>query len=332
MLNCTITEQHLTLKYTWKISRNESDFKTNFIVHVGDEKYSGRGEVAPNIRYGESPDNIKEQFTEFLKAGTPALKDISLLQNSLDRMQLCSALRFGIESAYIHYLCDSTGKSVSEFFKLVPAVSVATAYTLPIMDPGKIKEFYKKNSLSRFQWLKLKVGVDDALEIIKEASRHSTQPFMIDANEAWKDVEALCGFLGKIKKYRILFIEQPLPAGLNDEYAYLKKNSPFELMADESVLAEPDFGLLKQQFHGVNMKLMKAGGYLNGIRILTEAKRHDLKTMIGCMVETTLGISSALHLSSGVEYIDLDSFLIIKDEPFKMVKEEKGMIEVIHRS
>ena len=74
------------------------------------------------------------------------------------------------------------------------------------------------------------------------------------------------------------------------------------------------------------MKLMKAGGYLNGIRILREARTHKLKTMIGCMVETTLGISSALNLSSLADYIDLDSFLLLTQEPFSLVHEKDGIV------
>jgi len=88
-------------------------------------------------------------------------------------------------------------------------------------------------------------------------------------------------FLEKLRPYNIMFIEQPMPAAEEKGYAYLKKKSPYDIYADESVLHDPDFESLKQQFHGVNMKLMKAGGYLNGKRILEEAVHSGLKTMIG---------------------------------------------------
>ncbi|MFN5885479.1 MAG: dipeptide epimerase, partial [Bacteroidota bacterium] len=75
-----------------------------------------------------------------------------------------------------------------------------------------------------------------------------------------------------------------------------------------------------------NMKLMKAGGYLNGLYLLKEARRHGMKTMVGCMVETSLGISSAMQLCNNINIVDLDGFLIIKDEPFNLVKEEAGKL------
>ena len=76
----------------------------------------------------------------------------------------------------------------------------------------------------------------------------------------------------------------------------------------------------------INMKLMKTGSYSNGLRILREAKAAGMRTMIGCMVETTLGISSALNLSGLADYVDLDSFLLLKDEPFVLVKEQNGIL------
>ena len=103
-------------------------------------------------------------------------------------------------------------------------------------------------------------------------------------------------FLEKDQKLPVEFVEQPIPAGMNEESTYLKKYSPFPLFADESITHSADFGILKTQFDGVNVKLMKAGSYMNGIRLLTEARKRGMKTMIGCMVETTLGIRSGMNL------------------------------------
>jgi hypothetical protein len=151
---------------------------------------------------------------------------------------------------------------------------------------------------------------------------HDFKEVNIPINEI--DTINLIQFLPKLKKYPILFVEQPMPAYLKEEYVYLKKHTPFPLMADESVLDRPDMSALEKQFHGINMKLMKAGGYLNGLRILNEARRRKMKTMVGCMVETTLGIHSAWNLCAGVDYADLDGCLILANEPFEMLNEENG--------
>ncbi len=115
-----------------------------------------------------------------------------------------------------------------------------------------------------------------------------------------------------------------MPARKATEYQFLKKNSLYPVFADESVTDQPDFSSLRHQFHGINMKLMKAGGYLNGLRILQETQKQGLLPMIGCMVETSLGIWSAMQLCAGIRYADLDGFLILKDEPLGLVKEQDG--------
>jgi L-alanine-DL-glutamate epimerase-like enolase superfamily enzyme len=115
-----------------------------------------------------------------------------------------------------------------------------------------------------------------------------------------------------------------------NESIYLKKHFPFTLFADESVTDKADFSQLKLMFDGINVKLMKAGGYFNALQLLKGAKANKLKTMIGCMVETTLGISSGMHLCSLADYADLDSFLVVKNEPFGLLKEEDGVLHLVN--
>jgi L-alanine-DL-glutamate epimerase-like enolase superfamily enzyme len=326
VLNWIIEEKTLELLYTWKISRNESNHKINSFITVSDHVIKGMGEVAPNVRYGESPDLIKKQFQLFLQNNPSAVKTIEDLTQILDNLLICPSLRFGIESAFIHYLSEKSGVKTYTKLGLNPPGDIFTSYTLPIMEVGQIKAFIEKYDLRRFKTLKIKINSAEGFEIIKEVIRHTDQPLRVDANEAWKDVENLIHDLHKLKGYNIEFFEQPMPSDNVQEYIYLKKYSPFMLIADESITNDGDFTILAQQFHGVNMKLMKAGGYLNGLRILNEARKNGLKTMIGCMIETTLGISSAMNICNNIDYIDLDGFFIINNEPFKLAAEDRGRL------
>jgi len=117
-----------------------------------------------------------------------------------------------------------------------------------------------------------------------------------------------------------------MPAKEYDAYKYLKKQANTLLIADESVTNNPDFGMIAEQFHGINMKLMKAGGFQNGINILKTAKELNLTTMIGCMVETSLGIKSALFLTPFCNYYDLDSTFLLKKDPFNFISEQTGRL------
>jgi L-Ala-D/L-Glu epimerase len=322
----SIEEKKLDLIYNWKISRNESTQKTNFFISVEENEYQGLGEVAPNVRYDESPELIRQQFENFVKNVPQNLNNPEELQIFLKSLNICHSLQFGIESAFIHYLSKKSNKTVYAYLNLPEPGPIYTSYTLPIMEPSLIKEFLKKFELTRFKSLKIKINSLEGIDIIEEVSKCTSLPLRVDANEAWLDVEKLLKDMEILKKYNIEFIEQPLPANLNEEYIYLKKHSPFELIADESITNEGNFYILAQQFHGINMKLMKAGGYLNGLNILNQARNQGLKTMIGCMIETSLGISSAMNICHNINYIDLDGFFIIKNEPFKLATEKNGRL------
>ena len=327
-LNWQIEQLTLQLKYTWKLSRNATDFKLNNIITVGDKTHIGKGEVAPNIRYNETPELMLSEFERFLTIAPTTCIQIEALTELLDSLKLPNALRFGIESAYIHFRCAQIGETVCDYLGIQPPLDVATSFSLPIMPADEVVKFYKRYDLSRFKRIKLKVEAETAHEMLQALSKVSNQPLIIDANESWKDADALLSFLHELKPYNIDALEQPMPAGMDDAYVYVKTKSPFLLMADESVCDYADFDVLKNQFHGINLKLMKAGGYMNGLHLLNEAVKHQMHAMVGCMIETSLGISSAINLCAGIEFVDLDGFMIVQDEPFKMVKEENGILRV----
>ncbi|GAA4304384.1 dipeptide epimerase [Nibribacter koreensis] len=329
MLTWQIETLDLALKFTWKISRNATDVKTNLIVTVGNERVQGRGEAAPNIRYGETPALLLEQFENLQKNGLSSVETVEELQYLTQRENVMPALRFALESTLVHYLSRKASKTVPEFLGVPAVTATPTAFTFPIMEPGKIAAFAQEHELKRFQYLKVKVNEESGLDMMSEVFKATAQPLIVDANEAWQDPDALIRFMEGLKKFSILMLEQPMPAALNEEYLYLKPYSPYDLFADESVTDHADWDLLKRQFHGVNMKLMKAGGYLNGLAILQKTRSLGLKTMIGCMMETSMGIWSAIQLAHGVDYLDLDGMLVVKDEPFKYVTEQDGILTPI---
>jgi L-alanine-DL-glutamate epimerase-like enolase superfamily enzyme len=314
----------LELKYTWKISRNASNTKTNLVVKVTDGPYQGIGESAPNIRYQETPDELIAQFDSFLFSRPEAINSLPQLTDHLNRTPMAKALRFAVESAFVHYLASRDHTTVFNILNIEQPSSMCTSYSIPIMDIGKMNDFYRDNRLSRFPFIKIKIDAESGLDTIQYLGRICSQPMIVDANEAYTDVEACIYFFEKISKLKIEFMEQPMPASMTDESRYLKKYAPFSLFADESITSEADFSQLKTMFDGVNIKLMKAGGYFNGIRLLKEAKKANMQTMVGCMVETTCGISSAMNLCSLADYVDLDSFLLVKDEPYQLVNEREG--------
>ncbi|MFZ4714033.1 MAG: enolase C-terminal domain-like protein [Bacteriovoracaceae bacterium] len=326
----TLEKRHLPLKFDWKISRNSTSYKENFFVRFRFNDIEGMGEVAPNIRYGETPDKIEDDFMIFLsEARKFELGSLIQVHNLLKSLPLCHSLKFGIESAFTHFLCQVQKKSIHEFFNLPKPTNVYTSFSMPIMEIGGIKDFLEP--LKSYKSLKIKVNQETGKEMLEEIAKYSNQALRVDANEAWTNVDDLMKFIEAFPKNNpIDFIEQPMPAHKKDDYKELFKRCPHTLIGDESVEDTADFSELKLMFHGINMKLMKAGSFLTGINLLKEAKRNNMKTMIGCMVETSLGIKAAYEISSLGDFLDLDGFLLLKNDPFHYLNEKDGLITLVN--
>jgi glutamate racemase len=327
MFNWSIKEIELPLKFNWNISRNSSDIKRNFIIEVRNGSLKAHGEVAYNVRYGESKELILEKFEEFKSNAPQDFNGVESLVSYLDTMEIPQSLRFGIESSFVHYISILSGKSVALLMGTNVVSSVKTSFSIPIMDIGKVQSFIKENQLNRFSVLKVKVNRENAHDFCQEILKNTNVPLRVDANESFNNASETIKFLENFSEIsRLEFLEQPLHSGQHEEALELKKHSKVFLMADESVTKEEINDYYKERFDGINVKLMKAGGYLKAIKQLRQAKLLGLKTMLGCMIETSLGISSALNISGGVDFYDLDGCLLIKEDPYKLISEENGKI------
>lgn len=327
MFNWSIKEIELPLKFTWNISRNSSDIKRNFIIELKNGSIKALGEVAFNVRYGESRELILEKFEEFKNNAPQDFNGVESLVAYLESTDLPQSLKFGIESSFVHYISILSDKPVPSLMGTTIVSSVKTSFSIPIMEVEKLDQFINENNLKRFSVLKVKVNRENALDFCTAILKKTNVPLRVDANESFQSAKEVMHFLEQFPDLaRMEFLEQPLSSDNHDEQLELKKHSKVLLMADESVTKEEINSYHVDRFHAINVKMMKAGGYLKAVKQLRQAKSLGMKTMLGCMVETSLGISSALNISGGVDYFDLDGCLLIKNDPFKLVSEENGKI------
>lgn len=323
-----LEKRHLDLKVNWKLSRNQTTFKENYIVHLETDVGNFRSEIAPNIRYGETPDSIQAQFDKWLlSTGIDNLLHINLLTEALDKTPLFHSLRFGLESVFINFLATKEGKTLSHFLNIPVMIPVATSFSMPIIPVNEIKDYLAP--LARFESLKIKVNADSGREMLEEIRKYTTQKLRVDANEGWSDLDSFIRFEESLKGMNIELIEQPFPSVMKAEYKELKKRTPYKLLADESIEDAANFAELAEQFHAVNIKLMKTGSLLKARDLILEARENNMTAMMGCMIETTIGISYGMLFSGMVEYIDLDGFLLVKDEPFHLVNETEGILNLV---
>jgi L-alanine-DL-glutamate epimerase-like enolase superfamily enzyme len=329
MIQWDIKEIEIVPKFPWKLSRSTTNKRTNFIIELKDSGFSGLGEVAYNARYGEKRELVLTKFEDFVGNCPEDLNNIEDLTDYLDQFSMPSSLRFGIESAFIHFLSNLSETPVCDLLGVPCITSISTSFSIPVIEAGggeNIEKFIKDHQLERFEALKVKVNSENPQEQIEKVASFYKGKLRIDANEAWKDPDQVLQFMDKVAHIPIEFIEQPMPSDFHDEYLYLKKESSLPLMADESLTSGPVNEYFQERFHGVNVKLMKAGGYLNALSQIRDARHRGLKVMVGCMLETSLGISSALNLCSSVDYVDLDGSLLLKDDPFEYLCEEHGRL------
>ena len=327
----SLTAHLLPLRYIWKISRNASASKTNLVLHVAGNGHSGTGEAAPNVRYGESPELLQEQFAALQANGLAAVASLVDLDGLLNTSPVAHALSFALEAALVQWLAAQAGQPVWQWLGVPPpAAEVATVFSLPIMAPGAVAEFLREQDARRFKLLKIKVNQAEGLDLLREVARAVPgHALLVDGNETWPDADSVLHFLEQtaaLPGLHLRLLEQPLPAALTTDYRYLRPRSTVPLLADESVTDTADFAEIAQQFHGVNVKLMKAGGFRRGIDLLRRTRAHGLLPMLGCMVETSIGIAAALQISALADVHDLDGFLILKDEPFGLVAEVAGQL------
>lgn len=326
----------LDLKFDWAIARNISSKKNNFIIQLGKKELIGLGEVAPNVRFLETPDLIKKQFDQFqeiLAHNQFQSKDIvsfEALAQVLDEIEICSSLRFGIEQAFLHYLSELSEMSPQKLLGKKDISSVHTSFSIPLMPPGEFQNFIKEHNLQRFSSLKLKINTDSPFERVEEFRRHYKGKIRLDANEAFLDFDQLVNFVKKVDPLQIEFLEQPFPADYHQQYFELQGISPILIFADESLTDQDITDYFPERFDGVVVKLMKAGSFFKAMKQLREAKQKGMYTMLGCMVETSIGISGAMYLADQVDFFDLDGHLLLKNDPYQRITEEKGRLFFSH--
>jgi L-alanine-DL-glutamate epimerase-like enolase superfamily enzyme len=173
--------------------------------------------------------------------------------------------------------------------------------------------------------LKIKVGTKHDIDILKAIRDVSTATIRVDANTAWTPKEAI-KTINALASYNIEFVEQPVVAHDLAGLKLIRDNVPVPIIADESCVTVDDIPRVAECVDGINIKLMKCGGIRHALKMIHVARAHNLRIMIGCMIESSLAITAAAHLTPLVDYADLDGHLLIDDDPYEGVKVENGKL------
>jgi L-Ala-D/L-Glu epimerase len=310
----------LPLTHTWTIARGEGTNSSAVVVVelTSADGSLGLGEAAPTARYKESIESVETfcgkvdprglsftdvpgsmQYLETLSKGDMAAKcafNIALLDGAARRAE--------------KPIYDSLGLGFRENHHV-------SSFTIGIDTPDIIRK--KVLEAEKFPVLKMKLGVENDkanLQALRDVA--PTKPVRVDANEGWKTKEQALELIEWLAADgHIQYVEQPMPAGTAvKDWVWLKSRSPLPIFGDESYHLADDVGQAAECFHGVNVKLVKTGGISAGFEALKVARKAGLKTMIGCMIETSILISAAAHLAELCDYLDVDGNLLISQDPY----------------
>jgi L-Ala-D/L-Glu epimerase len=312
----------LELTETFTISRSSHDVAEVVHVELEHEGQRGFGEAAPSERYGESPASAQtfvEQHAALLGDDPFALAEI---EERLSQLPGEQAAKAALDAA----LHDLQGKLLGlPVWRLLGlrANGPPTSYTVVLADPDEMARRTERDA-KRFRRLKLKLGGRDGLDADRvRAVRAATDlPLQVDANEAWSLEEAL-EMLPPLAELGVEYCEQPLPAG-DPAGAELKRRSPIPVYVDEDCHTLADVAACAERAHGINIKLAKSGGIREALRMIHAARALGLGVMLGCMLESGLGIAAAAQIASLCDHVDLDGNLLLRHDPWPGVRFEDG--------
>ncbi len=314
----------LNLKHSFGISRYSKTKQRTVIIKLSDQSYTGLGEATENTYYHIKVEDMlkrtellsnwfeKYKFTtaeQLWKDINSQLHDMPFLQCAID---IAAHDLYGkIKNMPLYKLWGLSKENLAQ-----------TNFTIGLDEKSKMLEKLKEQPWPLY---KIKLGKTNDLEIIEFLRAHTDAVFRIDANAAWTLEEAIEKSY-KLQDLGVEFIEQPLPDTQWEDSELLYHKSALPIIADESCKTFDDVQKCYGRFHGINIKLTKCGGITPARRMIAKAKSLGLKTMVGCMTESSVGIAAIGQLLPYLDYVDMDGALLLSQDIATGVTIENGNV------
>ena len=317
-MNLHVQGLDLPLKHRFTIAHQSREVQETLIVRLEEDGLFGLGESTTNPFYGITLDNMREALEKFKpillggKWNTPA----ELWELGKEIFRDNPFAQCALDQAAWDLYTKKKGKKLYEFLNLNPQRIPTTNFTIGI---DTVEKMCAK--LREVVWpiYKIKLGTDQDLEIVRELRKNTNSIFRVDANCAWT-VDQAISYSEELALLGVEFIEQPLAKDNLEGMREVFAQSKLPVIADESCISESDVEKCQGRFHGVNIKLVKAGGVTPALRMIQKAKALGMKTMVGCMTESSVGISAIAHIAPLLDYVDMDGAMLLAKDPAKGVR------------
>jgi L-alanine-DL-glutamate epimerase-like enolase superfamily enzyme len=320
----------LELKHVFTIATNSRTTTPDMLTEIEYEGIIGYGEASMPPYLGESQESAAAFFKQ---VNLEQFDNPFELEKILSYVDGIAPKNPAAKTAIDIALHDLVGKLMNQpWYKMwgfEKSKTPYTTFTIGIDKPDVVRQ--KVKEAEEFKILKVKLGRDTDKEMIETIRSVTDKPLTADANQGWKTKEAALEMLNWIAERGVVVCEQPMAKENLDDHAWLTERSPIPVIADEACQRLADIPKIHNAYSGINIKLMKATGMREAYKMLLLARALGMKVMLGCMTETSCGISAASHLSPMVDWADLDGALLIGNDCFDGTKVIDGRVTLNDR-
>jgi L-alanine-DL-glutamate epimerase-like enolase superfamily enzyme len=329
-MKLTFKPYPLQMQHTFTVAEYSRNSTPDVLTQIEYDGIIGYGEASMPPYLGESIATA----TQFLsKVNLEQFSDPFLIDDIHTYVDSIAVGNPAAKASVDIALHDLLGKLVNQplykLWGLNPKNTPYTDFTIGIDKPdvvrAKTEEALKMKQ--HLKILKVKLGRGNDQEMIDTVRSVTNLPLYVDVNQGWKDKNKALDMIYWLKERGVVFVEQPMPKDQVDDMAWLTEYSPLPTMADEAFQRLPDIvDKIKGVYSGINIKLMKSTGLYEARKMITVGRALGMKVMIGCMTETSCGVSAVAQLSPLVDWADLDGNLLIKNDPFTGMKVVDGKV------
>ena len=316
----------LRLRHTWTTTMSASDHRDTLHVHFERDGVRGVGEGAPIVRYNESAAAARaalEAVRDLVLAADPWAVE-RVMADVSPHLEGQYAARAALDIALHDWIGRRLGIPLFRLLGLEAGDAPLTTFSIGIDTPEITR--LKVREAAAFPVLKVKVGLDTDEATIEAVRSVTGKPLRVDANEGWKDKETAIRKIDWLSRRGVELVEQPLPAPMLEEAAWVRERAPIPVFADEACLRAADIPRLAGAYDGVNIKLDKAGGICEALRMIHVGRACSLRVMLGCMISSSVSTTAAAHLSPLVDFADLDGHLLVANDPWIGVEVRDGRL------
>ncbi len=305
----------LRTKHPFIIARGgQSDYRTVWVRVTDGDGLEGWGEAAPTRFYGETPETVMETLQVYAQQLPADPFDLEETDRRLETaLKGNPSARAAISAAMHDLVGKRLGVPVYQLWGLDPAKAPQSTFTIGIDTPERIR--MKVAEAAEYPILKIKLGSDRDLEILRAIREATDRELRVDANCGWT-VKHTLRMLPVLEEFGVTVLEQPLVPTDLDGLSLIRRAARIPLIADESCRVASDIPALVGKVDGINIKLAKCGSLREALRMIAIARAHHLTVMVGCMIESSLAITAAAHFTPLVDIVDLDGAALLSVDPF----------------